>query len=245
MVDVDVRPRVKSMSRAKFATLVVVGCLSSSCVTTASRHEPVAIPVIFQPLFSACHPIDHEASLRITKLGNSVFSSNVVWSFENGKKSEIQFNGPLGDTLLHVKRDGGAWTVSGAGDMRVGESPQGTLSVDGRDIPLRSDEIGCVLSGVWPSDWLSSLSVSAKGPASIGLTGSDDLRRVDVDILLRNASDGFHSSDIKSCAMLTWGGVLGLFRRVATICREQKANSVSMRLSGINDYIVEWVISDD
>jgi hypothetical protein len=233
------------MSLEKVATLAVVACFSSSCVTTASRHAPLAIPVIFQPLFSACHPIDREASLRITRLGNNVFSSSVVWSFENGKKAEIQFNGPLGDTLLQVKRDGSVWTVSGAGDMRVGESPQGTLSIDGRDIPLKSDEIGCVLSGVWPSDWLSSLSVTEKGPASIELTGSDDLRRVDVDILLRNPSDGFHSSDIKSCAVLTWGGVLGLFKRVATICREQKANSVSMKLAGINDYIVEWVISDD
>jgi hypothetical protein len=205
----------------------------------------VPIPVIFQPLFSACYPIDREASLRITKLGSNVFSSNVVWSFETAKKAEIQFNGPLGDTQLQVKRDERAWVVSGAGDLRIGESSQGTLSVDGHDIPLKSDEIGCVLSGVWPNEWLATLNVADKGPVSIQLSGADELRHVDLDISLRKVADGFHSSDIKSCAVLTWGGFMGMFRRAATICRERKADSVSMRLSGINDYIADWVINND
>ena len=174
-----------------------------------------------------------------------MFSSNVVWSFESKKIAEIQFNGPLGDSLLEVKRDENTWSVSGAGDLRIGESPRGSLSVDGHDIPLKSDEIGCVLSGVWPSSWLLSLTVTEKGPASIELSGADALRRVDVDISLRKVAGGFHSSDIKSCAVLTWGGVMGLFKRAATICRERKGDSVSMRLTGINDYVIEWVISNE
>jgi hypothetical protein len=238
----------KSVSKCHVIVTTVVGgliLLLTTCATVPPPRIDGPIPVVFLPLFTACAPVDHEASLVISKADSRVFSSAMVWSFPSDGRADIQFNSPLGDTVLQVSHDSNQWKVTGSVELSIVENSRGIMNVGGYDIPIKSDEIGCILSGGWPSNWLNSLSVTASNSSVRQLTGSDDLRHIVVDISVSKDGGAFRSGNIKSRAMLEWGGIFGFFRHKITITRQQENGLVSMTMTGVNGYVAEWTIANE
>jgi hypothetical protein len=54
----------------------------------------------------------------------------------------------------------------------------------------------------------------------------------------------FRGGDIKSRVLLEWGGVFGFFTQKIVIERSQSQGSVSMRITGLRDYLTSWTIVD-
>jgi hypothetical protein len=136
--------------------------------------------------------------LTISKDGARVFSSQVVWSFQSLRKAAIQVNTPMGDTIYEISRNNQIWDSTSVSKLNVFESSSGVLNVEGHDIPLKSDEIGCVLSGVWPAEWLSSMAVNNSSASELRLQGADGFRDVHVDVSRRVSDAPFRNSEIKS-----------------------------------------------
>lgn len=225
------------------AGLMVSGqLLLNSCVTLHRPTESVSIPVIYQPMFMACAPLDREATLTMANAGVNFFSATMVWSFPTHERADIQFNSPLGDTMFQVSRKGSSWSVLGSEGVSIVENAQGVIEVGGYEIPLKSDEVGCVLTGVWPASWLNTLDAKVSSSAGMELTGSDRLRKIVVNVELANSGGTFHSGDIKSRVMLEWGGIFGFFRRKIMIERLEANGSVTMTISGVKEYRAKWTI---
>ena len=222
---------------------VILGC--GSCVTPARVHKTKSIPVIFQTIFRACEPSDGEATLTLSDRGNRLFSAAMVWSVPSARKADVQFNSPVGDTIFQISRSSGDWSVTGVRSPEIHENSSGVISVNGYDVPLKSNEVGCVMAGNWPAEWLSSLEVVEKSPSAIQMRGADSVRSIVADIQVRQGTAGFKSTDIKSCVMLKWGGFLGFFENNAVICRDDTRDGVAMRMSGIDGFIAEWVIQHE
>lgn len=216
-----------------------------SCVTIRRPHEPISIPVVFQPLFMACAPIDRDAIININKNQARVFTAAMVWSFSQKRQAEIQFNSPVGDTMFQLSRNGSVWKVEGQDSLKVEENGQGVVSVNGYDLPLLADEIGCVMSGVWPVDWLSKLEFVERHNSRTVLWGQDNLREIELTLPVAQQMIAGPSGDTISCAVLKWGGFLGLMRKKITVCREPNHQSLKVTMSGLNDYSIDWVINNE
>jgi hypothetical protein len=240
-----VYPAVRTLFNSLIAILIPISSGLVGCVRSMQPVEPVSVPVVFQSVFQSCDQSDGEASLRVRELNNSGFSAMIIWKFLPQSVAEVQLNSMLGDSLMEIKRRGRNWAASGAYSFKISESDSGVLAIDGNELPLLSEEISCVLAGFWPANWLSSLRVSEQRSAFLRLVGHEALRDVDVWLTLTKSAHSSESTDIKSCAVLRWGGVLGFFRKESTICRERMADSIVMRLDGVGRYKVEWTIHDE
>lgn len=214
----------------------------NSCVTTRHDSTVMAIPVVYQPMFRACAPIDREANLTISEDGSRIFGAAMVWSFPSPAHADIQLNSPLGDTITQFTRNGSHWTVSGADGVVISETSSGALSVGGYEIPIKSDEVGCILSGVWPANWLTDLDATVSSSASLSLSGKDNLRKIVLDINTATGTTQFRSDDIRSRVMLEWGGLFGFFRRSVLIERISSKGVISMQVSGVKSYLTKWTL---
>ncbi len=216
-----------------------------SCVRTMVNPEPASVPVVFQSMFRDCEQSDGEATLRITAVDQTAFSASLVWNFRPQHVADIQMNSPLGDTLLEISGRGIHWTTKGPRSFTITETKSGVVAIDGYDLPLHSDELSCVIAGFWPAQWLSVLHISEQRGRYLRMVGHDDLREIDVALTLLNAGESPRLGDIKSCAVLKWGGFLGFFRKEGVLCRERIVDGVVMRLDGVGRYKVEWTIQDE
>jgi hypothetical protein len=216
-----------------------------ACARTMVTSEPAPVPVVFQSMFHSCEQSDGEALLRVIDVDAAEFSATVVWNFKPERLADIQVNSPLGDTLLEIHRKGRSWTRTGQGDFDIKESHSRVVSVGGYELPLQSDELSCVLAGFWPSHWLTTLRISEHRGKFLRMIGRDDQRDIDVSLTLTTAGASSQSGDIKSCAVLKWGGFLGFFRNEGSLCRDRMTDGVVMRLEGIGRYRVEWMIKDE
>jgi len=225
--------------RMAFFCLIPAICLAS-CQTTRRWHEPISMPVIMQPQFGACSPSEDEASLEIEKNGTRVFSANMVWSFNDGQDSSVQINSPFGDTIMEMRANAGRWSTSGQVQVNLAESRNGFLTIENYDVPVKSPELGCILGGVWPVEWLRWLEISKDDPKMFRLEGNDGLRTLRIDMNSSELSRHGHSG----CAFFTWGGFLGFFQRRVTLCREKMKNGTMLRLTGINNYLVNWTLNN-
>ena len=219
--------------------------MSTSCVRIAVIQEPVSVPVIFQPMFHSCEESDGEAVLRLNDAQSVGLTSTIVWNFKSQRNANIQVNSQLGDTLMEINRSGHVWKVIGPRAIKINEDSTGIIDIEGYELPLRSHELACVMAGYWPAQWLSTLKIAEQGGSFLRLTGKDELRKIDVTISMRKSGEGFRSGDIKSCVVLKWGGIFGLFEHEGSVCRDQARGGVVMRLDGIGNYKVEWTISDE
>jgi len=224
---------------------IIINLLAASCVTTLKQRAPAAIPIVFQPMFQNCWPADSDALLTVKKSGIRVFSSNMVWSIVDARNADIQFNSILGDTVFEVSRRMPSWNVVGPKGLKISENIQGIVSIDGFEIPILAEEIGCVLSGVWPSAWLQQLTLNSSSAGQVSLKGQDVHRDFAITMKVDHAPKANRADDIQSCTVLKWGGFLGVMRRKVTLCREQTGEGLLVSLTGVNDYLVEWVIQNE
>ena len=77
------------------------------------------------------------------------------------------------------------------------------------------------------------------------MTGGDELRHIVVDISLANSAGAYNDADIKSRVVLTWGGMFGFYQQTVTITRGQAMGSISMRMTGVKDYVADWNIINE
>lgn len=222
--------------------LVFMAAMTSSCQTAKSIREPAAIPVILQPAFRSCFPSEAEAKLEIEKNGARVFVSAVVWSILNTDDMNLQVNTPLGETIFDVKRAESRWNTQPPEYIRISENRDGLLQVEGYDIPLKINEIGCILAGVWPASWMRWLHVSLDNGQQLQMTGRDGGRFIKIDMPYATPGNRTGFGRGLSCVEFKWGGFLGFFQRVVSLCRENSNSGLNMRLTGINDYNVIWNI---
>ena len=139
------------MSRNAFARMVfafgfLIHFLTLSCATMSKPHAPAVVPVVFQPIFQNCWPADRDAVLTVKKMGTRVFQSNLVWSIPDAHSADVQFNSILGDTVFQLSRRIPKWEVAGPKDLHVSENIRGTVTVNGFDLPILAEELGCVLA---------------------------------------------------------------------------------------------------
>jgi hypothetical protein len=216
-----------------------------SCATTETTHPAIQLPAIYQPMFRSCEISDGEAQLRLIEAGKPERAVTLVWNFASTNDGAIQVNSPLGDSMLEIAVKSHAWKVDGSMDLEISERQRGELSINGHDIPVRGGEIACLLAGAWPEAWLKILR-----PATIKANerlyyGRESLRDIDFTFYQKGAAPDFRQTDFHSCAVIRWGGFWGFFRREAQICRSQNDQGVLMRMTGIGEITVEWVIRDD
>ncbi len=241
MLGYSERLRLREFSR--YGVFVVA--LTSSCQTSQSIRESINIPVVLQPSFRSCFPSEAEAKLEIEKDGARVFVSTVVWSIANADDVNLQVNTPLGETIFDIKRSGGHWNTQPPDQIRIDESRDGLLQVEGYAIPLKISEIGCIVAGVWPASWMRWLSVSQDNGQQLQMTGRDGGRFVKISLPYGTPGSGPGVSGGLSCAEFKWGGFLGFFQRVVSLCRQDSKSGLNVRLTGINDYNVIWNIDHD
>jgi hypothetical protein len=202
------------------------------------------MPVILQPLFGACHLSEDEARLEIEKQGTRIFSANMVWAFTAARDSVVQINSLFGDTILELRADAGKWSTNGQVQINIGESGRGFLTVDGYDLPVRSSELGCILAGVWPAEWLRWLEITRDDRQTFRVEGDDGQRTVKIEIENDTLPIALGQQGRAGCAYFTWGGFFGFFQRRAVLCRENIRDNTTMRLSGINNYLINWTIGN-
>ena len=226
-------------------TWLILIFLPLSCATLSRVHEPASVPVVFQPIFLNCSPMDRDAVLTVKKAESRVFSSNMVWSIPDYNSAEVQFNSVLGDTVFQVSRRLPQWQVTGPANLEITESISGVLSVNGFELPILGEEVGCILAGTWPAAWLQQLVLRGSSGRSLSMSGVDHFRDFDVTMSIAPQPQSTRSDDIQSCAVLKWGGFLGLMRHKVTICREQTSEGLHVSLTGVNDYLIDWVIQNE
>lgn len=224
---------------------IILALLNSSCATLSRYHEPVRVPVVYQPIFLRCWPMDRNAIITVKRAGTRVFSSEMVWSIPDAQSSDIQFNSLLGDTVFQVSRRLPKWQLTGPQNLEISENIRGVLTVNGFEIPVLAEEVGCILAGTWPAEWLRQADIQDSVGGMVSIKGADQLRDFDITMRMADQPQSNRSDDIQSCAVLRWGGFLGLMRRQVTFCREQTAEGLQVSLTGVNDYVIDWVIHNE
>ena len=230
----------RSLTSVLFLTVIYF----TSCQTTRPFHQPISMPVIMQPLFGACHPTEDEARLEIEKKGTRIFSANMVWAFAAARNSVVQINSLFGDTILELRADAGRWSANGQVQINVGESGRGFLTINGYDVPVKSSELGCILAGVWPVEWLRWLEITRDDRQTFRIEGNDGQRTVKIEMENDSRSIEVAQQGRNGCAHFKWGGFFGFFQRQAVLCREKIRDNTRVRLSGINNYLINWTIDN-
>lgn len=239
----ELRSFFGSYNRQLFLSLIAA-VMTQGCQTVSRQAAPVSVPVLLQPLFGACAPSEEEAYLEVEKEGARLFSGQLIWSFVVSGESSLQLNSPLGDSIIDVRLEQGRRLNFSQHDVKVQETSKGLINIDGYDVPLKPGELGCILAGVWPAAWLRWFAVTKDRRELFTIEGNDGERSVKIELVGALSTDGLYSSKGSSCAFFTWGGLFGLFENHATLCREASKDGVRLKLSGINNYLVNWKISD-
>jgi hypothetical protein len=214
-------------------------------VTVSKPSQPTVLPVVFQPLFLNCTPSDRDASLNVSMNGTRIFSSEVVWNIPDDRSADLQFNSVLGDTIFQLSRSQPEWKITGSDGLVISEAKNRVIKVNKIELPIFANEIGCLLSGTWPVTWLRFLSLSRQSDGSFLLMGSDELRGIEVSMKVTQTQNSERQDDIQSCATLRWGGFLGFFKNKMLICREQTKNGRLLTITGLKDYVVEWMVQSE
>jgi hypothetical protein len=227
---------------------IFIGCSFSlivSCATTQKPQSAMSIPVVYLPIFAPCEPQDQEVELSVTELDRRIFTGGLVIATQANGLISVQLNSVLGDTIFDAKRSNDLWATNGKFVISINETKQGKLEIDGHELPIQSNELGCLVSGYWPMRWISILNLTEDKDQKIELRGTDEQRSLNLNLKLTTNKDGSVSSNIKSCAMLQWGGIFGFFRRSVQLCRTQSDQLVDMQLTGVGDYRIHWVIHNE
>lgn len=211
----------------------------TSCTIFHSRMNEVIqlneVPIAIQPFFASCSPSDGEVQLSIDGKSTHVSSINVVWNIPNERSWEMQFNTPMGDTRLALHRKNGAFSAEGDIQLAINTDQRGFVLVNEHQLPLKDSELPCVLGGKWPVQWLQFLRKSENAPGRLSLNGYDDVR--DIDIGTTYSNDGRVAN---SCAVIQWGGFLGMFKHSAELCIKRIPGSYQAELKAPANYTAKW-----
>lgn len=229
--------RVSCCFKWSFLFLGVLGAVSCS-LSRSQMNEVVqlnAVPIAIQPLFASCSPSDGEVQLGIEGKNIHVTGISAVWNIPDERTWDIQFNSPMGDTRLALHRKNGQFSAVGDVQLTIDTDRRGFMTVNEHLLPLRDSELPCVLGGRWPVEWFQFLRKEQKSQGSLKLAGQDDVRNIDLVTTFSNDGHG-----VESCAVIEWGGFLGLFKHSAELCIRRANGSFNAELKGPSHYIAKW-----
>jgi len=188
-------------------------------------------PVAFQPLFSACVPTDGAAKLGVTTPKGSLRDLDMVWNVPDVLTWDVQFNNPLGESQLEIKRRKGVFSSMGSKTVNIHKDENSALVVDDLVLPILDSEFPCLLSGYWPASWLTILRpvTETRLPQKTGfmLAGEDDQRRMSLTATIDQ--DAKH---LDSCVEMQWGGFWIFFRRNSRICLQRTSSEYQVTIEG-------------
>lgn len=219
--------------------LSIVSC-SGYRSTVHEGVQPSDVPVAVQPMFASCAPSDGEVQLSVQGKETNISGITVVWNIPDEQSWDIQFNSPMGDTRLALQRKNGQFSTVGDLQLSVGVDSIGFMMFNDHLLPLQDKELPCVLAGRWPVTWLDFLQRVDRSRTQFKLYGHDDIRSIGI-----STSIGGDGRATDSCAVIQWGGFLGLFRHEAELCMKRSPGSFSAELKGPSQYIAKWSQSND
>lgn len=193
------------------------------------------VPIVIQPLFASCSPSDGEVQLAIEGETIHISSINAVWNIPNENSWEMQFNSPMGDTRLALHRKNGQFSTTGELKLAIDTDRRGFMTFNDHLLPLKDSELPCVLAGRWPVGWLQFLHKSESTAGKLKLLGQDNVRSI--DLLTTFGNDG---RGVDSCAVIQWGGFLGLFKHSAELCLKRSPGAFNAELKGPSHYTAKW-----
>lgn len=219
---------------------IALSACSSFRSTVHEGVQPSDVPVAIQPMFASCSPSDGEVQMSVQGRDTHINGINVVWNIPDERTWEIQFNSPMGDTRLALQRKNGQFSTIGDIQLEVGVDSRGFIAFNDHLLPLQDNELPCVLAGRWPVTWLDFLQRVDRSRTQFKLLGHDDVRTIGVTTSMDN--DG---GAAESCAVIQWGGFLGLFRHEAELCMKRSSGGFTAELKAPSNYIAKWSQSYD
>ncbi|MCX6125669.1 MAG: hypothetical protein NTV34_13125 [Proteobacteria bacterium] len=227
-----------------FLVGIILMLMIPGCVTTKFRSNETQVihALALQPLFSACIPGDGSAQFSLVGAGKTVSGVELVWNFIKVDYWDVQFNSIIGETQLEMSRRKSLYETKGIAEIKLSHDSAGFLIVDERPIPLKEEEISCFLAGRWPVTWLTFLREASSGVSGKYLYRGDDGMRG----IVLTASVSPDARSLGSCAVIQWGGVLGVFRHKSQICLTRTSGgNYSAELLGPSDFQVKWWVENE
>lgn len=175
-----------------------------SCVT-AKKMSNEDSSYIVKTISSSCRNLDGSHNLYF-KIQNSTMSLDLDWITHGDGTFEGDFFDPLGRSVAHWKMNGNYLTFvsdfsSTLSSLQVDEG--GFLSIDGQSLLIKSDELGCLFSGLLPKSWTSGLMGDL---TTWGVEYTDEKRTIEFEggktrcgSLRPSGFKSFFASPIKFC----------------------------------------------
>lgn len=176
-------PKIKDVS-----PLCALGLslLMASCATTAN-YKTVKLPAYAGAYFSECTGKDGSVSIEMYESGKVQQIFDADWSADDRGDIGLASYSPLGQTLfqLDYSHKTKAFRQSGKPfkvfeNLTVGK--QNILEIDGHEIGLRSDEIGCLLNQRLPQRWLKRIVDEKSDSVATRYTILDADRKITVSL---------------------------------------------------------------
>lgn len=187
------------MKNLKASYYILIFSLFSISCQSWEEPDVQKLPKSWQDKFHPCAPLDGDGHLVLISQ-EITLSGEFEW--RSDKEFLLNVYGPLGRAVLkvHTSKAGKKITLSGPMAKRlppVSLGATGELIVDGYEVPLALDELGCFLANRLPKSFFQSAQRMNAREESLSLISDDR------DIYVTDLND-------QRCAQIEWGGVLGL-----------------------------------
>jgi hypothetical protein len=195
--------------------------------------------VVVKPWFSLCNPGDGAATVQIYAHSAFQGSAEVNWVARDADLWELEVTDPIGATIVAAKNQGSSIRLRGPLANRIPSVTIGAdkwLVVDGDPIPIKADEVPCLLQSIYPQSWLQRL-VNRSDDGSTVILGMVDGGRT---MTLRLPPVG---SGLASCAKIDWRHHL-FFHEQLTWCLPRVPGAAGS-LTGAGDYSIKWIKLDE
>jgi len=215
------------MTRFLYFSLLIYGC------QTVPPIENLRLPPAAEAAFAPCGAGDGALLVKIYTDNQLAMSGELEWlAAPTGWKWEL--TSMIGQRLLRTEYAAPHVVSSGplaAQLPEIATDAEGFLMVEGHFIGLKAAELACLMSFKFPRSWLAgAIRYDDKEPQAI-LEIAETRRQIRMNIA-RNEQQ-------QSCARISWGGFLGLFRRNLDLCYPRKTPKEGAA-SGLADYVITW-----
>lgn len=178
----------------------------------------------------------------ISKNSERRLTASLIWKIEGDSQFEAQLVDALGQSIVEFHSEKEEIYSRGNEQFNLSTTQNGLLSVSGYSVPIARNELGCLLNGNFPSNWLKSIIDSEAASDTIELLMKDKSRTMSV-VLTSSPREYAAQNYTKGCAVLKWGGFLGIFEKELKFCRTELREGVTVQVSGINDLQIDWHVT--
>ncbi len=244
---------------APSSCFLLVFLLSFACQTP--KQEPIVMPSQIEQLFTSCFPgegtayldlwrSDGETSENQMTISLNHVTSDLDWVSENGRNLTIELTNPLGQTLLTLGlRDVGgklAFIVEGSLKKNFDESgiaptvsEDGFISVGRYILPIRYNEIPCLLKHVIPQSWrggVTSFGHFDGLETAFSMTIEHEDRRIKTNVSIFSQSP----LDIETCSLIEWSSLWKRTTQPQIKWCQQIGKKNKGRIFDLGGYTLEW-----